>query len=114
MSFFQDVSNFLLGSYRVRGSQLADKSVVQHVRLDVGTGTTESLFTGGPTLSAYNISDLDEAGATKYYGSIDASGNWYILQLTSTAARYAKGTSDYTTNWTGRAGLSYGYFDAVF
>lgn len=118
MSFFQDVSNFLFGSYRVRGSQLLDKSVIQHVRIDVGSGTTESLFSGSVTtndpLAPYKISDLDEAGATKYYGNLDDAGNWYILQLTSTAARYAKGTSAYTTAWTGRAGLTYDYFDAVF
>ncbi len=62
----------------------------------------------------YNISDIDDAAATKYYGYVDNKGRWYILQLTSTAARYTKGESDYTTNWTGRTGLTYGYFYSVF
>lgn len=77
--------------------------LVQHVRVD-------SLN----SLESYAISDLDEAGATKYYGFLDASGNWYILQLTSTAARYIKGTTDYATNWTNRAGLTYDYYNVIF
>lgn len=68
----------------------------------------------GNALNAYVISDLDEAGTTKYYGFLDPEGNWYILQLTSTAARYIKGTSSYATNWTGRAGLTYDYYNMIF
>jgi hypothetical protein len=65
-------------------------------------------------IDSYVISDLDEAGATKYYGFLDASGNWYILQLTTTAARYIKGATDYATNWTNRAGLTYDYYNVIF
>jgi hypothetical protein len=28
--------------------------------------------------------------------------------------RYTKGSSSFSTNWTGRAGLTYDYFDSVF
>lgn len=68
----------------------------------------------GTSLDGYVISDLDEAAATKYYGFLTASGGWYILKLTSTAARYVKGDSGYTTAWTDRATQTYDYYDAVF
>ncbi len=69
-----------------------------------GTGFTDE----------YKISDLDSSGATQYFGFTDKDGNWYILELTSSTARYIKGTTGYTTNWTGRAGLSYDYAYTIF
>lgn len=62
--------------------------------------------------SAYSISDLDESSATKYYGYLKADGGWYILKLTSTEARYAKGTSGY--NWANRASETYDTFANTF
>lgn len=89
-----------------RSDSTTQSGFVQHVNV-VGGSASDNL-------ASYHISDLDEAAATKYYGNVDKDGNWYILQLTSTAARYAKGAASYTTNWTGRAGLSYDYFYNVF
>jgi hypothetical protein len=66
-----------------------------------------------PSMPGY-ASDIDESGATSYYGFLDENGNWCIMEVTATSVRYAAGTSDYTTNWTGRALLEYGYFNAVF
>ena len=60
------------------------------------------------TNKAYNISDVD-SGA--YYGKVDAHGNWYIMKEDSDTFRYAFGTSDYATNWAGRAALTYTYYD---
>jgi hypothetical protein len=62
-------------------------------------------------LSAYKITDIDDTG---YYGYLKADGSWYIMQENSGAYRYIKGDSDYSTAWTGRAGLSYDYFNQVF
>lgn len=64
--------------------------------------------------SQYKITDIDTSGATMYFGFTDSVGNWFIMQFTGTAARYIKGASGYTTNWTGRAGLSYDYFYNTF
>jgi len=66
-----------------------------------------------PTLG-YKISDIDESGVTSYYGFLDKSGNWYIMEVTPTTVRYVKGTEEYATNWTDRAILLYDYFSAVF
>jgi hypothetical protein len=65
-------------------------------------------------LSQYGISDIDSGGGTEYYGYVDKDGNWCIMEVTATTVRYAVGSSDYITNWTGRAALEYGYFDGVF
>jgi hypothetical protein len=58
----------------------------------------------------YKISDIDDSGTIKYFGYTDKDGNWFIMSLTSTEVRFVKGTSGYTTSWTGRAGLAYDYF----
>ena len=65
---------------------------------------------------AYNIADKDDVGATKYFGFTGRTGNWYILRenTTNQTYRYVKGSSGYTTNWTGRAALSFDYYNEVF
>jgi hypothetical protein len=65
-------------------------------------------------LAKYVISDLDDASSTKYYGFVSSTGEWYIMKLTTTESRYVSGSSDYATNWTGRAGLTYQYFYEAF
>lgn len=71
-------------------------------------------FTTEDLTAKYKISDIDDSGTIKYFGFTDSDGNWFILQLTTTQVRYIKGTSGYTTNWTGRTGLSYDYFYNAF
>jgi hypothetical protein len=64
---------------------------------------------------AYEIAEIDDASAPAYYGFVDATGAWYITREASDGSyRYAKGTSSFSTNWTGRAALSYGYYNDVF
>lgn len=80
---------------------------------------TESVTTAiEAQLTNYKVSDVDDAGTTKYYGFLRANGYWYILQENTAVApktyRYTSGLSGYTTSWTGRTGLTYGYFDATF
>lgn len=72
MSFLQEVSNWLLGSYKVRTSQLTDKSLIQHVTLvdqsgnsalsgQVSTTTNEgtgNVTTGSAQLLGVNTSRL--------------------------------------------------------
>ena len=65
-------------------------------------------------MDSYVASDIDESGATKYYGFLSRSGAWYIQEVTDTTIRYAKGVSGYVAGFTGRAGLTYDYFDVVF
>lgn len=67
-------------------------------------------------LAAYQANDLDEAADPAYYGFENADGKWIIKRLSDSAGtiRYAKGDSDYSTAWTGRAGQSYATFGSVF
>lgn len=63
----------------------------------------------------YTLAQLDDAVTETYFGYLNKDGGWYILKEDSSSNyRYVKGSSSFPTNWTNRAGLSYGYFDAVF
>ena len=83
------------------------------VTLAYEPATNEAQEIADPT-AGYKISDIDESGTTAYYGYLDKNGNWYIMEVTGTTVRYFKGAEDYTTSWTGRALLGYGYFNAIF
>ncbi len=62
----------------------------------------------------YNITEVDDS-IPAYYGYVEKNGAWYIIKEDSSGAyRYAKGASNFSTSWTGRAALSYDYFNAVF
>lgn len=63
----------------------------------------------------YNISEVDDSDVDTYYGYVNKEGAWYILKELSTGAyRYTKGADEFNTNWTGRNGLVYDYFNNVF
>ena len=85
--------------------------------VQVGNFPSACTVANADPLILYKPSDMDASSATaNYFGFLDPSGDWYILQLnlSTGAARYAKGSSNYTTNWTGRASLTYDYFSNVF
>lgn len=83
------------------------------VAIKDSTGTLIDPAKHHPT-DGYKITDLDDSSPA-YYGFVDKTGNWFIMKEDSSGAyRYTKGASSYSTNWTGRAGLSYDYFDNVF
>lgn len=62
----------------------------------------------------YKISDLDSVASPEYYGYVDKRGQWYIMRLTDTEARYSKGTDNYSTAWANRANLVYSQYNEVF
>jgi len=70
-------------------------------------------------IAGYVASDQSFDGvSTTHFGFLDHDGNWYIQEQVVTGNdiswRYAKGSSDYTTNWAGRAGLTYNYYNVEF
>jgi len=67
-------------------------------------------------LDRFRASDIDDSGDTKYYGFLAYNSEWYILREDTVAKtfRYVRGQGAYSTAWTGRAALSYDYFDVVF
>lgn len=60
------------------------------------------------------VDEFDDGVAAniKYYGFIDPEGHWYIIKNDPSGSaktyRYAFGGTDYVTNWTNRASLTYG------
>lgn len=81
----------------------------QEASLDLSGGQSS------PT-DRYKFTDYDDSGTTQYFGYVDEKGAWYIMSLDTSnkEARYAKGESGYGTAWSGREGLSYGYFYEIF
>lgn len=64
---------------------------------------------------AYGITEIDDSAIPSYYGFVNKEGAWYILREdSSNSYRYAKGNSNFSSNWTSRAGLSYDYYHNVF
>lgn len=65
----------------------------------------------GDPLGEYKPHGLDQAAATQYFGFADIHGRWYIQKLDTATGliTYTFGTTDYPTNWTGRAALTYDY-----
>lgn len=63
----------------------------------------------------YNITEIDDSLSDTYYGYINKDGEWFVRKETASGAyRYAKGSSDFATNWTNRTSLTYDYFNNVF
>lgn len=111
------------------GSSHAHSNLAELAKITIGDhdvttgnphGTTIEEVIGGEVLSdqlkQYKVNDIDVDSDPQYFGFTDKDGNWYISKKTesSGAFRYAKGTSNYTTNWSGRSLLSYDYFYNVF
>lgn len=70
-------------------------------------------------LDAYKVMETDEPTAgPRYYGFQDDEGAWYIMKETisgdTKTYRYTKGADSFSTNWTGRAALSYDSFQNTF
>ena len=59
-----------------------------------------------------------DPGPPLYVGFLHPTGLWYIAKESTSGAittvRFIRGTSDYATNWTGRAALTYATADEVF
>jgi len=63
----------------------------------------------------YEITEIDDSGTPAYYGFVKKTGAWYIMEEGASGAyRYAKGDTGFSAAWTGKALLSYGYFNSVF
>jgi len=81
-----------------------------------------------PRISIENLSDIDftmgyklsdeggDVAGNYYYGYLNTEGQWYIRQSDATTGTYnfAKGDSDYTTNWYNRESLTYANYSEVF
>lgn len=63
----------------------------------------------------YNITQIDDATSTSYFGFINKNGQWFIMkEADDNSYRYVKGDNDFSGNWERRKNLTYDYFDKVF
>lgn len=67
-------------------------------------------------LKNYKLADYADASNPTYVGAVNTKGHWYIKKIDDVAGtiRWTRGDSDYPTNWTNRASLSYDYLYNVF
>ena|SRR3990170_5153265 len=72
------------------------------------------VITSDDPTSKYKITDIDPTEGNSYFGYVDKNGAWYIMNLTATAARYAKGNDNYTGAWGNKGGQNWGYFNDIF
>ena len=70
----------------------------------------------GDPLDRYQPTDEDFDNDPNYTSFTDIFGGWYIVEdnFSDGTHRYAKGSSDYTSNWDSRTSLEYDYFYNVF
>jgi hypothetical protein len=65
-------------------------------------------------LIQYLPADIDDSSSVEYFGYIERTGTWYIRRFDTSVSpktfRFAFGASNYATNWTNRASLTYGYW----
>lgn len=70
--------------------------------------------THSPT-DGYGITHIDNSTYPAYYGFVDKTGAWYVMQENpQNSFSYSKGVATFSTNWTGRSGLTYASFDVTF
>lgn len=105
--------NNLVESYSKVGNVVARNTVIFDEN-----GNALTLLSKDDVLDCYQTSDIDKASATiTYIGATDRAGNWYIKKIDETTGitmRFIKGDTNYTTNWTNRASLTYDYFYNTF
>lgn len=100
--------------YTVRSTGTSSGQL-QHVRLDIGSGTSESQVSGSLPVSSTAYSVRYDEGATYTYigealpGTLEAASTWRIKRLTiaDNTILWADGDSSFDNQWSGRAGLSY-------
>ena len=92
-------------------TKLADGSLAVTIVGGSSGGST------GNALAAYYYIQKDTADLTnKYYAYMKDDDAWVIKRInrTTNLAEFAKGTANYSTNWTGRAALTYASYGATF
>lgn len=66
-------------------------------------------------LEGYVITEIDD-NIISFYGFTNSNGGWYIMRMATETGtfRYAKGDSDFPSNWKNRENLKYDYFHNEF
>ncbi len=62
----------------------------------------------------YRLTELDDGASFTYAGYLNKTSAWFIMRDDGVSYRYTKGSSNFSTNWTDRASLTYDYYDSIF
>ena len=76
----------------------------------------ETNSSASPT-SGYNITQIDDSNySATYYGFVNKDKSWFIMKenLQDSSYRYARGNSDFESNWNNRENLKYDYYYNLF
>jgi hypothetical protein len=120
MGIFQEVSNWVLGSYKVRTTQATDGAQYQHVRLDVGAGTAESQVTaanplpvtvGGSGVGSATVSPQYRNNAIALDGPIPGE---YLVATGETVSGASTTTTFTQAGHQARVGDTVGWFGTGF
>lgn len=81
----------------------------------VNTQNNGGSQSGPSPTDGYKISEIDEEGAFTFYGFTDKDGGWLIMREDTDELnyRYAKGSSDFPSNWTNRENIAYDYYHKI-
>lgn len=58
-------------------------------------------------VAEYMITDIDDENESKYYGLMDADGNYIIMREINKSYRYFRGSENYENDWENRASKTY-------
>lgn len=104
---------FAMFTKRAQGAFFGSNPGPGIVALKDTSGTQIDPAQHHPT-DGYRLAELDDS-TPAFYGFTRSDALWFIIREGSGGDfRYASGTTDFPTNWTGRAALSYAYYDSVF
>ena len=100
-----DLNPFIKAQEETQKQLKAVITAVKNIKMP-GVPTTQT-----DPLIRYTAADVDDAGTVQYFGSIATDGHWYIKKYDTSVSpktvRFAFGTSNYATNFTNRASLTY-------
>ena len=115
-SFLETDFTLTLRTEAISATDYSPKTILHSVGKKVITSDNPLSVKGANFLESFFISDQIASGDTTYFGYINKDGRWYIQKQDQSVGtyRYAKGSSDYATNFTNRTTLDYDYFDEVF
>ena len=110
------LSFFLISLFGRRVESLLFGQNLVQVPAAIGNprGGEASAAIASPT-DAYKISEIDD-NIVSFYGFINKDGGWFIMKgdANTGSFRYAKGESNFPSNWNNREHLKYDYFHNVF
>lgn len=79
-------------------------------------GVSQAGGSNSAITSGYTISEIDDGSAITYYGFTNVDGGWLVMKedTSTNSFRYAKGATNFPSNWSNRANLKYDYYYNLF